>query len=632
MTVCPRGCKKNYLAFIKSSFKRLKKDFTKILLYHHGIASMKISANRLKYLTSIVVFILLTLILVEVKADLYVEKKSIPHETVDPNPKILKGLLDIDINFIYPFLWGGPTTGPDIYKSILSNKVHHPLILGKQAFAWIYFGIKNMDQEMLMKGKRVLDIIDNYPNVQEFESSILYMYGFDHGGFKKNKWWSAMANASIAMAYLLAYDYYKDDHYLLKAKKAIAGVFLEVGKGGSAIKVAENANWYLEYADTNRVYSNAYFVLNGFTFSLVALKAFHLRLGVEEYEDAYENGKNALRMKSNEFFFNDKSWFYYMLNPMTIESTHYAIYDLMLFDSLRIYDDDPIIQKNIDIRRNTIRKEYGVKRVSQDGYFFSAIGAPHPYWPDIYPTKLEVHYSDSTNAQYNLFPRNYKKKSQDERLFLQFNSKGKKIDKIIVKQLWGNLEYELFKQRKVPSRKMIENVSSIRSQKQILFNGELVSNNKLVLQGDEINSKKRIKTSLRFIFDTPVNLYSQNYFGLIVKNEMKLSTIKIVLINTKGKVFKRYYLPQEKTDVENLILVKGMSFPKYELVENKELKEVRFQFIINEIIKTEMTIQFSELLIFPDELLVRNILGENEKSNISNIYFKEKIIPPRSVW
>jgi hypothetical protein len=321
-----------------------------------------------------------------------------------------------------------------------------------------------------------------------------------------------------------------------------------------------------------------------------------------------------------------------MLNPMTIESTHYAIYDLMLFDSLRLYDDNSIIQKNIDIRRNIIEKNYGVKKVNQNDYFFSAIGTPHPYWPDIYPTKLEVYYSDSTRAQYNLIPKDYENKRQDERLFLRFNSKGKKIDKIIVKQLLGYLEYELFKQYRIPLRKMMEDVSSIQSKKQILFNGRLVPNNKLVLQEAEINGQNKIKTSLRFIFDTPVDLYSQLFFGLIVNSQMKLSSIKIVLINTTGAVFKRYYLPQKKTGVDNLILVKGMSFPKYESAENKELTEVRFQLIIDEIIKNEMSIQFSELLIFSDVFSVRNMLWEKNKLNIPTLHFEEKIVSERLAW
>lgn len=198
------------------------------------------------------------------------------------------------------------------------------------------------------------------------------MYEQTHGSWKAKTWWSG-----IALAYMMAFDITKKEElYALRG----------VTNNGSALILDRDSYWYKEYV------TNAQFVLNGFTFSLIAINSIGSYLEDKQIIDDYKKGLNGF-FKLADRFYDNKNWLYYMLNPKTTESMHYGVFDLLLLKSLYYKENkNVLLEKEI---LNIFKKHFGLEQNKEGLIYFSAIGIP--YWVDIYPGKIIVNYKDGSN-------------------------------------------------------------------------------------------------------------------------------------------------------------------------------------------------------------------------------------------
>lgn len=524
-----------------------------------------------------------------------------------------------NFELVLPFLWATDVLDQEEYADIISGKIEHPLTIGRAAFTFLYSGIEKKNKKYLKQGIEILNVLDNYPHTKKSENSILYAYPDNYGEFEGKNWWSGMANSAIAVSYLLAFEVYGEEVHKDKAVKAMNGVINPISENGCSLDLAENSSWYLEYADGERNDSNSYFVHNGFMYSLVAIKYFEKVLQSDFYSQAFERGLNALENQERDYFFNDLKWTYYMLNPKTIESLHYSIFELILLEALISEDDRAFLKTSLKIRRNIIKSEYNLYHDQSGELFFSLIAGPHYYWQDLYPTKIVVHLKNEKTRIYDFIPRDFSTPIH-KRMYLDLSDKIDVLDSIEIFQVYNSRKYKLYNLMPKKTRSKLQGF--VKSKTETGYQGTLVSEQEIsITSGQDLN-----RAMVRFSFPFRPDLYSSNFFGWVLLSDVNILSIKIDLINGYDESCGRYYVPQPQ-DTLNLILLKGISFENYPFMTSKRIKEVQINYFYEPFEGEDKRIKFSKIFVSDNPTTLYNIMCKKygdfnfeEKKSEGNIY------------
>lgn len=113
------------------------------------------------------------------------------------------------------------------------------------------------DHTLIEKGLNIVNLLKEYPYKRTLGNSTVYMYEQTHGSWKAKTWWSGMSNASIALAYMMAFDITKKEEYKELSLYALRGV-----TNGSALILDRDSYWYKEYVNDLTNVENAQFVLH----------------------------------------------------------------------------------------------------------------------------------------------------------------------------------------------------------------------------------------------------------------------------------------------------------------------------------------------------------------------------------
>lgn len=523
--------------------------------------------------------------------------------------------------FLKPIIWPYNLEMNLTYNQIIQGKIEHPLQIGTVTVKYFLEAMFNNKTEYIKRGEALLHILDNYAYKKEKSDSVIYLYNQDHGSLKAKKWWSGMANSSIALAYLYGYEITKKEKYKISAIKAINGVIQSIKENGSAVKLDHNSTWYLEYAENKSNIKNSKFVLNGFQYSLLVLKIFQEKLKSQIYNNAYEKGINAFKKFSKEFYYPDNSWIYYMKNPLTIESVHYAIFDNMLLKSLAMYDkkNRDFLQNELRKRKNILKKHYNLEKYSDGTYLFSAIGVPHPYWIDLRPTELRIYYNNSHQKKIEITPKNFNQKiSKRAFIFIDANE-SKEIDFIEIFQKHNGYNDKIFTTKNkdiiyVDDNQILPKV--IEASKNYLHDAYSDNNNSYI----KLYQDKTSKAVIQFILKTPINLWEKKYFLVFINSAIDLDAIRIILFDIEGKTSERYYLPQKSGN--NLILLSALGFKNQNI--NHKIKEIRFYLYAKKNNTKKALINLSKLFYMDSKRALYELLKKNDESNNSLFHFQEK--------
>ncbi len=310
-----------------------------------------------------------------------------------------------------------------------------------------------------------------------------------------------------------------------------------------------------------------------------------------------------------------------MLNPLTIESVHYAMYDSMLISSLLLYDKKNIkfLQSELQKRKSILKKHYDLEKYSDGTILFSAIGAPHPYWIDVYPTQLNIYYKNGHHKIREIIPKDFKQKISKRAFIFIDKNESKDIDRIEINQKYNNRNNKLFTtkvDRLMPIDVNTTTLKAIPASKSYFYDLYMENNSTYM----KLHKDKTSKALIKYILNTPVDLWEKKYFLVFINNTVALSSLKIVLIDTKGKTSERYYLPQDTGN--NLILLSALGF-KNQNIDHK-IKEIRFYLYSKKNHTKKTMVDFSEIMYIDSNWQLYDLLKQNDENDNKLFKFKEK--------
>jgi len=504
-------------------------------------------------------------------------------------------------------------------------KSKHPLSLGRHAFFALKHGAESNDSVLLSIGKTYLNLLENEYLKIGSDSTCIYAYEFDHHSFKSGEWWSAMANSVIALAQLKAFNLYGDSSYYHSFNRSFNAIVAPTSNGGCALALAPNASWYLEYADSNATIDNSYFVLNGFLFVLTNIKQMEKLLPQKRLENAYDRGVEAFKLKQNAFFYQNYPWTYYMLNPQTIESVHYAIFDMLLFKALFQLDANSVWKDEVMKRSNLIHENYPLELYESENdevLFFSQVGVPHPYWVDTYTSYIRVHFKNTEDKVILL----NKPRQTDIRLA----DRAFYVEKDVQNEISG---YEMFSIYAKDTFLLYGVKGSLKPTSNGIKSSESSSSFK-VYQGAKVDSKTNafiplvensplVRASLSADID-PNKLDSSIYLALKAKANFKVKSVRMTLLTHLGSA-ERYYEPITSNE-DNLMVVSPIGFKNIDNIDLSSVKAFRLDIYADTSLITDSSrIEVSKLMYIQNNLQLFNLLKNShahfpEYDQKGNIY------------
>ncbi|WP_404320062.1 D-glucuronyl C5-epimerase family protein [Malaciobacter canalis] len=509
-----------------------------------------------------------------------------------------------DQEYLKPYLFSFGVD-EDRYKKIVNKKYIDPLGVSVTAVSYFYYGKINNDTSLIEKGLNIVNILKNYPYKRTLGDSTVYMYEQTHGKWKAKTWWSGMSNGSISLAYMMAYDITKKEEYRELSLYALRGVTNEVKNNGSRLVLDKESYWYKEYVNDSTNIENAQFVLNGFTFSLIAINSIGNYLNDKEILNYYKKGLNGF-LKFSDRFYDNKGWLYYMLNPKTTESMHYGVFDLLLLKSLYYKENkNVLLEKEILKRENIFKKHFGLEQNKEGLIYLSTIGIPYPYWVDIYPGKIIVNYKDGSNKKIKFAPLSNTKTNYERLYYNVACCNINNIKNIEVYQKKNSIEFLLFE---VEPKELI-----ISDNNELIMNNikdEYIMNNsgKII---DKLNYEILHKSELRvrLLLEEKLKLNDDKLFLINYESSQKLKNIQIVLIDNKGKAVSSYYPIAD--ELKSNIVLSPVGFTNYDSLDS--IKEIRLyvspdkkaeltRFKINQVLFNLNKKQLSELILSEDIL------------------------------
>lgn len=214
-------------------------------------------------------------------------------------------------------------------------------------------------------------------------------YTFAYGRLPAG-WRSGMDSWSFPMLVLSLWQETGEPRFKALADKLIATASKNVAEGGVVWRDDKGGCWFSEYAWDGMSPADEFSVLNGHLYALQAIRMMARATARKALYDLYDCGLRATKDRANGFEIG-KQWVRYMLNPSTINQTHYVIYETMQLDALSQLDPDPFYAEQATLRRKLLQRYFPVyMRMDKTGnrLMMSALGAPHPYSIDTYALAL----------------------------------------------------------------------------------------------------------------------------------------------------------------------------------------------------------------------------------------------------
>ncbi len=514
------------------------------------------------------------------------------------------------------------------------KKEPHPLDIGRYLFYTTlkFQETKDLNYKKLSIG--YLDLVNSLYNDSTYFNNNSFKYNFAHDGLKPG-WWSGMANSAILLGLTYADEVHKTNNDKI-IQSLVKNLSTDYRQGGSLETSNEETNWILEYAWEGMNEKSIKSVLNGFVFSLVCLKTADQISSNSELNMLFEKGRKALEVKSDSFYFEKLNWTKYDLVP-TIESLHYAIFDLMLLESLNEFSNTDLnwLEKNIERRRDIIKSCYQIELLSKaEGNFmalFSLIGAPHPYWIDIYPIEIEIIYSNGKSKVVKSNPP--KKFDIDivERGFVEFNLTAEEFEEIVeltVKSVYAGEKQELFRYSK-------DELNVLNKEELELKELEI---KKINASFDAMLDSTSISIDTDRKFDSIKNTYKNNIAQILmtfsenqglkehqnlvfkIENTMDIEAHKFFIYTEEGNVYERYYLPIYKG--KNLIVINPVGFLSFNI--NEKIKMISWRIYTSKM-ESKGKIKIKEVYKTDNNYQLRELLGQKgytfeEKKAKGNIY------------
>lgn len=541
-------------------------------------------------------------------------------------------LLGYDNAIVLPYIssgyYGSSIEDVLVYKP-LQTEIPHPLRLAFIMLSLMKDSIDDGNDIYERAIRRYLDYLAaEYPQTRETDSSVLYQYLIEWNELEAG-WWSGMANAAIAMAFLEGWRRYNEPAYLDAYRKALNGAVQPISNNGSTVMLDEDKCWFSEYAFDDLNVDNEYYVLNGFLVALLATKIAaendpdpaHSNL----YESKYKCGLKALKTLSEEYYYVGDEWTYYMLNPATNESVHYAIYDLLLHDALWKLTEDDFYKEHVERRRAILAKQYPLELCEHDNnkFLFSVIGPPYPYWIDTYSVNLRVYdVLGQLRNYYELTGVRDKGTPIRERGFLLEPTGYEHIARYSVSSVFGS-EYEyLLYQGEIGDANVVDcSQSSYKPAfsfycaydavcqgeklERIVVDPSIMSDQDN--PGSYVNSQGRIVIKL----DSYIDHNQYKYLGFAMTPSGTIDQFRITVIDDAGNAASQYYV-EPMAQQTNLIVVSWLGFDGIDNLTTS-IAQIHITVFTSSWSTDEVvTLDWDELMLFENNYQLYEFMTNNE--------------------
>jgi hypothetical protein len=197
-------------------------------------------------------------------------------------------------------------------------------------------------------------------------------------------WWSSMDSLFFPLLLLQVYDL--GDREIELAREMIEISLRSPLVGGSLWPDEGKGCFFSEYSWPGMTSEDEYYVMNGHLFSLTALKLISNIIPEKKFSTAVECSIKGTRLLSDRFIHRNH-WPLYQLVPKTINMPHYVIFEIVQFTDLWDLTGDQFFFDQKLAREHALERQYPVYLVSSANrrfLFFSGVGAPHPYEPDLF--------------------------------------------------------------------------------------------------------------------------------------------------------------------------------------------------------------------------------------------------------
>lgn len=330
--------------------------------------------------------------------------------------KCVNTTYSIEVEKQLPFLWFFAERDILDPINIQSAKTGgDPLRLIELVYRLEYWGCqraKNNDDSaevFFNEAKKLVDfIIDKYQPALRDDKNLYIHYKNSHNEIKAG-WWSAMDGFLVPLVLENSSIIFDDAKYRIAAKKAFYSVSRPVNSGGSVWWVGGKSDvaWLSEYSWPEMTEKDEYWVLNGHLYALQALKLYAMLTKDLYADNLYEAAFMGTVTKINQFN-SMRHWTLYMLNPKTINQTHYVIFEKLLFDSLFLLTNNSFFKEHAQIRINKLKASTPINMIKRnDGIFEVTLlraTPPHPYNIDMYRTELKCYdvYGEKVIDEFSL--------------------------------------------------------------------------------------------------------------------------------------------------------------------------------------------------------------------------------------
>ena len=414
----------------------------------------------------------------------------------------------------------------------------------------------------------------------EYYMKQYYKYGYlprePYSPVPNGKYVTSMDAPLLGVCCQLAYERTEDIRYKKYLNDLIPYFVKDTKNNGFVLKENENSWWPLEYAWKNVSSEDAWYVYNGSLFGMVCIELLKKATGNPLLYELSANAYNSYLNHSKQFLYKDGNWCYYALNSVTrnpiINRSEKLFIEMRALKALYILTNRDLYYNQYLIRESLFKKLYPVYMfLCGDKYNISFLraGAPHPYYVDIYRTKLEIFdreyrliksfYANDRNAAFSYIYGEIAPNAKYYKLYAGINPIKESLitEGEISKVNFSNYEHL--------------NYSSS-------FWGDCLS-----FDGKIININSEYSEKLKAILELELNKnYTNNpegYFIFEIDNRsMNTYPVQIVVTDSHGNTSQRYLPPLVPGN--NSLIFNYLGIPQSN-PEFKNIKHIRIDIITN---------------------------------------------------
>lgn len=490
---------------------------------------------------------------------------------------------------IKPIIWGSNdfSSKQNLVHFQTRKREPHPLDIGKSLVYTAYKYQQTGDNSYKEQSMGYLALVKELYADTKYYDDNTFKYNFSHGKLKPG-WWSGMANSAIIFGLTFCDNVYDTNHQEIIGA-LIKNLKTDYRAGGCLYPIGEDKSWILEYAWPDINEKSVKYVLNGFLYSLVCLKMANNIAPNPDLELLFNKGLAGLEHKIDDYYFEGVQWTKYDLKP-TIEPPHYAIFDLILLESLASFKEEKEewLESTLAKRRCFLKQAYKIDIVEKDErdykLMFSLIGPPHPYWIDIYPIRIEINYTDGTQKTINSYHPKEFEMNIHKRGFISFNldkTEFSRINDITLSSEYLGQSERLFT---YCQKELENNVSGVNQPSRIEieplnanYDGVL-KDSTIVIEPDRmfdsgIKSYKNSVAQIVIPFEEIVHFKKGENIVLKVNNSIDISTHKFFIHSEDGQVYQKYYKPISRG--ENILVLNPSEFEDYD--NERGIKKIVWQ-------------------------------------------------------